>query len=189
VPLFAILSVIPIGLFTLVSLGGNPGQPHWPAPGYLLLFPFLGNAAAKYPVRTRNWLAASGLLLAAAVTAVAIIQPVEDLIDWRGMTVPDGAFVAGPSWIQTGKASWALGPDVPAICLCTSPHQFQFTRDQRALLGRDAVIVMRPKTAIQMLPRYAPYFTSITPLREIHVHGTLTLDLYIGRDFQTLFPR
>jgi hypothetical protein len=41
---FACLAVVPIGLFTLVSLGGQAGKPHWPAPGYLFLFPLLGAA-------------------------------------------------------------------------------------------------------------------------------------------------
>jgi len=49
--------------------------------------------------------------------------------------------------------------------------------------------VMRPKTAVQMLPRYQPYFASITPLREMRIHGTLTVDLYLAKNFQRLFPR
>ncbi|HTD62178.1 MAG TPA: glycosyltransferase family 39 protein [Gemmatimonadaceae bacterium] len=188
-PLCAILGIIPIALFTLASLGGNPGQPHWPAPGYLMLFPFLGHAASKYPLRARNWLVVSGFILASVVTAVAVLQPVEDLIDWRGIDTAGGAFVAAPSWIQAGKASWALGPDVPVVCLCTAPHQFAFTRDERDFVGRDAIIVMRPKTAVQMLPRYQPYFASITPLREMRIHGTLTVDLYLAKNFQSVFPR
>jgi len=188
-PLCITLGAIPIALFTLVSLGGNPGQPHWAAPGYLMLYPLLGHAASAYPRRTRNWLAASGFVLAAVAAAIAMLQPIDDLIDWRGITAPRGAFVAGPSWIQAGKASWALGPDVPAVCLCTAPHQFALTQDQRAFVGRDAVIVMRPKTAVQMLPRYAPYFTSITLLREVQIHGNLTLTLYLAKNFQRPFPR
>jgi hypothetical protein len=154
-----------------------------------MLFPFLGHAASKYPLRTRNWLVASGLILASGVTAVAVLQPVEDLIDWRGIDSGGEAFVAAPSWIQAGKASWALGPDVPVVCLCTAPHQFAFTRDQRDFVGHDAIIVMRPKTAVQMLPRYQPYFASITLLREVPVHGSLTVDLYLAKNFQRLFPR
>lgn len=49
--LLTCLAVGPIVLFTLVSLGGNPGLPHWPAPGYLLLFPLLGDALARYEAR------------------------------------------------------------------------------------------------------------------------------------------
>ncbi|HTA73627.1 MAG TPA: glycosyltransferase family 39 protein [Gemmatimonadaceae bacterium] len=188
-PLCAILGIIPIALFTLASLGGNPGQPHWPAPGYLMLFPFLGHAASKYPLRARNWLAVSGCILASVVTAVAVLQPVEDLIDWRGLDAAGEAFVAAPSWIQAGKASWALGPDVPVICLCTAPHQFAFTRDQGAFMGRDAMIVMRSKTVGHMLTRYEPYFESIALWREVSIRGKITVDLYLAKNFQRLFPR
>jgi 4-amino-4-deoxy-L-arabinose transferase-like glycosyltransferase len=187
--LCVILGAIPIALFTLVSLGGNPGQPHWPAPGYLMLFPLLGHAASKYPRRTRTWLAVSGFVLASAVTAVAVLQPIDDLIDWPGIPTTGAAFVAAPSWIQAGKVSYALGPTVPVLCLCAAPHQFAFTADQRAFVGRDAVIVMRPKTSAQMLPRYAPFFASITPLREVQIRGTLTVDLYLGKNFQRPLPR
>ncbi len=41
----------PVVAFTLVSLGGNPGLPHWPAPGYLLILPLVGDAAARYEAR------------------------------------------------------------------------------------------------------------------------------------------
>jgi 4-amino-4-deoxy-L-arabinose transferase-like glycosyltransferase len=41
---FGCLAVVPIALFTLVALGGRPGLPHWPASGYLFLFPLLASA-------------------------------------------------------------------------------------------------------------------------------------------------
>jgi 4-amino-4-deoxy-L-arabinose transferase-like glycosyltransferase len=192
--LCATLAIIPIALFTLVSLGGNPGQPHWAAPGYLMAFPLLGHAATQWPVRrARAWLIVSGAMLAATVATVAIIQPISDLVDWRALNgavdVSGGRFVAAPSWIQAGKVSWALGRDVPVLCLSAAPHQFAFTNDQRAFVGHDAVLVMRPATAQQMIPRYAPYFASITPLGEVAIRRTLTVALYLGHDFQRPFPR
>jgi 4-amino-4-deoxy-L-arabinose transferase-like glycosyltransferase len=189
-PLCAIVGGIPIALFTLASLGGNPGQPHWAAPGYLMLFPLLGRLASTWAVqRVRTWLIASGAVLACVAAAVAIFSPIDDLVDWRGIQVSEGQFVAAPSWIQAGKVSWALGPDTPVICLCTSPHQFAFTHDQRAFIGQDAVIVMRPRTAVDMMPRYEPYFASINPLREVRIRGRLVVDLYLAHDFQRPFPR
>jgi 4-amino-4-deoxy-L-arabinose transferase-like glycosyltransferase len=189
--LCVVLGIIPIALFTLVSLGGNPGQPHWPAPGYLMLFPLLGRGAAER--RPRAWLIASGAVLAVAALVVAILAPIDDLIDWRPLAAAidtsGGRFVAAPSWIQAGKVSWALGPDVPVLCLSSAPHQFAFTRDQRAYVGHDGVIVMRPGTVREMLPRYQPYFADITFLREVPIRGHLTVDLYLARDFQRPFPR
>jgi 4-amino-4-deoxy-L-arabinose transferase-like glycosyltransferase len=81
--LFACLAVVPIALFTAVSLGGRPGQPHWPASGYLFLFPLLGaglvereqrGAAGVGPARPT---AADGRLptwvLASAVAFIALL--------------------------------------------------------------------------------------------------------------------
>jgi hypothetical protein len=49
--LLCCLAAGPITVFTLIALGGNPGLPHWPAPGYLLLFPLLGDAVVRYEAR------------------------------------------------------------------------------------------------------------------------------------------
>ncbi len=51
---FATLAVVPITLFTAVALGGQPGLPHWPASGYLFLFPLLGAAAARLARRVAD---------------------------------------------------------------------------------------------------------------------------------------
>ncbi len=69
------LAVGIILFFTLPSLGGNPGLPHWAAPGYFLLFPLLGAAVdrrlAEGSSATRRWLVGStaGFLIILAVVA------------------------------------------------------------------------------------------------------------------------
>ncbi len=59
----------PVLVFTFVSLSGNPGLPHWEAPGYLLLLPLVGDAAARWEGRgerqrrrLHRWLAAAGVV-------------------------------------------------------------------------------------------------------------------------------
>ena len=76
--LLSCLAIGPIAVFTIVSLGGNPGLPHWPAPGYLLLFPLLGDSIARYEARgvierRRVWraIAASGVVLVLLVAVAA----------------------------------------------------------------------------------------------------------------------
>ncbi|MDE3174185.1 MAG: glycosyltransferase family 39 protein, partial [Gemmatimonadota bacterium] len=66
--LLVCLGAGPVLVFTLVSLGGNPGLPHWPAPGYLLLLPLVGDAAARFESRgsaqagrLHRWLVAAGV--------------------------------------------------------------------------------------------------------------------------------
>jgi 4-amino-4-deoxy-L-arabinose transferase-like glycosyltransferase len=59
---FACLALVPIALFSLVSLGGQAGLPHWPASGYLFLFPLAGNLlflqlhSVPMAPRTHVWL-------------------------------------------------------------------------------------------------------------------------------------
>src|SRR4029079_312400 len=61
--LMACLAIGPIVVFTVVTWTGTSAFPHWAAPGYLMLFPLLGDqvAAALESGRraTRIWLAAT----------------------------------------------------------------------------------------------------------------------------------
>lgn len=82
--LLTCLAVGPIVLFTLVSLGGNPGLPHWPAPGYLMLFPLLGDALARYEARGARERARTFRALAAAVTVFVL------LVAFAASDVPTG---------------------------------------------------------------------------------------------------
>lgn len=92
------LAVGPIALFTLVSLGGNPGLPHWPAPGYLFLFPLLGEAAAAWearsPRRARGWTAAA----AAAFLVLVAIAASQVATGWVSRLRPD--------WFRDGDPSY-----------------------------------------------------------------------------------
>ena len=67
------LAAGPIAVFTLVALGGNPGLPHWPAPGYLLLFPLLGDAIARFEARDGNSRIFIQRSLGAAVAAFVLL--------------------------------------------------------------------------------------------------------------------
>ena len=92
------LAIGPIALFTLVSLGGNPGLPHWPAPGYLFLFPLLGEAAATWearsPRRAHRWTAAA----AAAFLALVTIAASQVATGWVSRLRPD--------WFRRGDPSY-----------------------------------------------------------------------------------
>jgi hypothetical protein len=169
----ACLAIVPVALFSLAALRGDPGLPHWPMPGYLFAFPLLGAAAARAlttrPVLVVRWIAVSAvatmLLLDVAAMHVATRwiarvepawftrgDPAFDLRDWRGLRAAadslalfrdPGTFVAPVSWVQGGKIAYALGPTVPVVVLNEHPHQFLYLRDPSTLAGHDAVIVMR----------------------------------------------
>ena len=220
--LLCCMAAPPIAFFTLVSLGGKPGLPHWPMVGYLMLFPLLGDAVARrlarHDRRTRRWVigsvAAFGVALAAAWSEAVSGRisraapslfvhgtPTAELLDWteaRGRLIAlgvgrtGGPFVAAVKWMDAGKIGYALGPGVPVVCLCGSPHQFGYLGDQRALLGRDAVLVDQTRRASTVRARYAPYFARIDSLPPIIVHQggrpALSIQTFLARQYRVLVP-
>lgn len=179
----------PLLVFTLASLNGNVGLPHWEAPGYLVLFPLLGMAVATRLAwrdgLTRGWVRFSVVAfalvvgLAASELATGWVtrinphafgrrDPGEDLLDWKDLRLQlhqagllDGTrFFAATDWIDAGKLSYALGPGWPVVCLCDQPHHFPFIHDPRNYLGRDAVIV-HSGSPINVRALLSPYFRDI----------------------------
>jgi 4-amino-4-deoxy-L-arabinose transferase-like glycosyltransferase len=201
--LLACLAIWPIGLFTLVSLGGNPGLPHWTALGYLMCFPLFGQWAAGRNLRVWS-LASTGVLvilvsivLIQALTGVIPLRPSADptldLVDWhdlRGVPIPPDGFVAATSWVQAGKVAYALGPAVPVVCLSLAPHQFLYQRDPTQFVGHDALLVIR---GTPQLDRYRPYFASIEPIGPLAItrangRPALSVSLYLAKNYQQPFP-
>jgi hypothetical protein len=195
---FACLAIMPIAGFTLVTLRGDIGLPHWQAPGYLMLFPLLGAAVAERLRRdgrsTRRWLGASVwafLVLVALLgtqtatgwigrvipSAFARGDPTADAADWRLLRpalqargfIPMNGFVAAPSWIQAGKAAIGLGPDVKVLCLCADPHHFRYLQADSTYLGADAIIVKKVKPSDDVISEFSPYFESVTALDMVPV--------------------
>lgn len=114
----------PVVAFTLVSLGGNPGLPHWPAPGYLLLMPLVGDAAARRETRgprerrqLHRWLAAA----AVAFIALTAVAASDVATGWIAR--------AEPSWFTRGDPSleaydWStLKPELAARGLLADSGQ------------------------------------------------------------------
>ncbi|HEX6966873.1 MAG TPA: glycosyltransferase family 39 protein [Gemmatimonadaceae bacterium] len=198
--LLCCLAIGPIALFTLITLGGSPGLPHWEAPGYLMLLPILGAATAARLARdgvwTRRWLVGSTaafvvlVIVLASDTATGWIaraapalfrrgDPTLQALDWtelrravarRHLLDEPGLFVAVPSWVQAGKVSHALGPGVPVLCFNTDPHQFYYLRDARAFVGHDALLVALDDGRFDARTTYAPYFARIEPLDPVVLH-------------------
>jgi hypothetical protein len=194
------LAVGPILFFTLPSLGGNPGLPHWAAPGYLLLFPLLGAAAderlTEGSTATRRWLvgsaaaflilitiaathAATGWMARLAPTLFERGDPSWEVIDWselrpalaeRGATGGTQRIVAATSWIDAGKVAHALGPDVPVVCLCDRPHHFRFLYPATETWGRDVVLVERVSPRNNVAAEMARYSRAVEPLGVVTIH-------------------
>lgn len=206
---FACLAIAPIAGFTLVALRGDVGLPHWPATGYLMLFPLLGAAIAarlaRGDARTRRWLAASvwGFVALVAVIgthtatgwlgrvmprAFAGGDPTADAVDWRLLRpalaarglIPMDGFVAATSWIQAGKAAIGAGRDVKVLCLCGDPHHFLYMQNDSAWLGANAAIVKKVKPNDDVIAEFSPYFESVTALDVVPVTRAGRLVMEVG---------
>ena len=185
------LGIGPIAAFTLIALRGDPGLPHWEAPGYLMIFPILGAAVAarleRGDVLARRWIrwsawtfvglvvilvtqTANGWMERVAPSLFAKGDPTTDMVSWRALRptldaenlLSHGEFLAAPSWIQAGQAALGVGPDVPVLCLCADPHHFYYMVDDRAFLGRDAVFVKKIKPNDDVIATFSPYFDSFS---------------------------
>ncbi len=218
--LLVCLATVPLVLFTLIPLWGSRGLPHWQAPGYLMLFPLLGAATAAGlaggSVRVRRWLifsiAAPAVILPLLAAHVmtgwmervspalfAKGDPTAELIDWTPLraalaaqALPPGGFVIAVRWLEAGKIDTALGDDWPVMVFSHDPRNFAFQHDQRAFLGRDAVVVGSPKAVREAVAQYGPYFERLEPIGEMSISrgGTprLTLALVRATGFRQLYP-
>ncbi len=167
--LLACLAAPPIIGFALIAAWSSRRILfHWAAPGYLMLFPLLGQAISERIgsawVR-RSIAATAGLILIAvsvvslqtrfdvlgsALTFVARQDPTLEGIDWtslrtdltaRGL-LPPGTVVGVPSWRDAGKIGFGLGPDVTILCLHQDARQFGFAHPPASFAGRDILILV-----------------------------------------------
>lgn len=227
----ACTAILPIVFFTVVTLWAKLGfHFHWQAPGYLMLFPPLGAAAAnwmqsavmKRRVWARRWLWLSGV---ACVFMMVVLQvhaatgfwgkrwlgpafwaglfneedPTLEGFDYdalrarfaaEGWDKDPNVFVAATRWHQGGKAGWALRGEKPVLVLHDDPRNLAYLVDQRALLGKDAVLVAReeftpPEKAFALARKH---FAEVVRLPDVDVvRGGVkefTLPIYYCRNFQ-----
>jgi 4-amino-4-deoxy-L-arabinose transferase-like glycosyltransferase len=188
----AMLGVIPVLLFAVIGIWSSTRiLYHWAAPGYLMLFPLLGNWMAGLQRRTAWWtrfglkagavlLAAASLLLIAEVGFDVLPQfnefsppgksPLLQLVDWnsirselalRGELNNPKLAVAALRWYDAGKIGYALRGGLPVTVFGPEPHQFGISTPPASLLGRDVLIIAMPGDISAIAARYAPDFQRI----------------------------
>jgi hypothetical protein len=197
--LLAWLAVPPIVLFALVSLWSSQRILfHWAAPGYLMLYPLLGQAIAKRaraPWLRRTVNVTAGLLLGAMLVIATQIQfdwlgarlapllhkdPTAEGLDWRSVRadlasrglLPPRTIAAAFNWRDAGKFGYALGPDVTMLCLCSDAREFGFGHPPAQDAGQ-TVLLLTLDAAPRAMALAAPWFASVDTLPEtlIRLHG------------------
>ena len=213
------LAVGPIAVFTLVPLWtSGPIMFHWAAPGYLMLFPFLGAAVSRrlrqHARSVQTWLALSTTALCTLLLLVGTelrfdwldaVFPLRLNIqsslmagsDWsdlramlgkRGLLAHPNIFMTGTKWNVTGKADYALGGYLPALCLCAEPKEYGVIHPYQRYAGWDGIIIAPGLTRTRVVELYGSSFDDIEDLGPLvlthdgHVIGTLPI--FVGHKFK-----
>jgi 4-amino-4-deoxy-L-arabinose transferase-like glycosyltransferase len=190
--MLAMLGIIPVLLFAVIGIWSSTRiLYHWAAPGYLMLFPLLGDWAAGLQGAAAYWLRRvagfTAFLLAAAVALMIAAlgfsvfpqiskfsppgkSPLLQAIDWnsvrtelasRGALDNPHLAIATLRWYDAGKIGYALRGRIPVTVFGPEPHQFGISTPPSALLGRDILIIAMPGDISAIASEYGPYFTSI----------------------------
>jgi 4-amino-4-deoxy-L-arabinose transferase-like glycosyltransferase len=187
-----------IVIFTLAPLTGAPTLPHWPMPGWLMLFPLLGERLAL-AAETRAWPRRWAVASAAFVVVVGSVGAGAETTGWLGQNLPGafrhgdptaesiewgqlgpvlgqssllrepGAFIAALKWSEAGKIDQTAGDMAPVVLLSGDLRQFAYRHPSADFVGRDALIVGKADTIDARLSDVAPYFRSLRVLPPVHV--------------------
>jgi hypothetical protein len=175
-------------IFTVAPLGGRVGLPHWQMPGWLMLYPVLGDFSVRNVTvaRLRRWqlgctvlvVALGSVLAGEAVTGYGRIlaprlfsrgDPTLDAFEWsqlapalaaRGELQP-GMFVLTTSWIYAARIDQALHGTVPLVIFGNNPKHYGLRYDPRAFLGRDALVIAPRDSMRGVASGLLPYFTAL----------------------------
>ena len=210
------LSLPAIVLFSIAPLWSTRGLPHWPMPGWLVVFPLLGAWIETH--RTRwfsplKWALGSTsafavlLVVAVGVTAEgwasrgvaasgAGQDPTLESLDWTALHSADAvvavrpAFVVTTRWMDAGKIALALGREVQVTVFSDDPRQFAFGPSVDGFVGQGTLIILPEKLLADQLPRLKPYFTALDLPEHFWLgrHGRNEVELAIVRAHGLLKP-
>ncbi len=161
----------PMIVFTLASLGGRAGLPHWPAPGFMLLLPLLGAAIANWeqraPTTAQRGMFAAGAVYVALLTLVVShaatgwlarvvpslrrTDPAFELIEYRSLRdtltatglLQPSRFIVTTDWLRGAKIGYALGPARPVLLFNDDGRHFPFASDPTPLIGSSGLLLMK----------------------------------------------
>lgn len=210
--LLVCLAAPPILMFALISTWSSQRiLYHWAAPGYLMLFPMLGDLIARQLDRgwVKGLVAGSAGLMLVSVTAIATqiqfdwiggglaavthVDPTAEGLDWtsirddlraRGL-LPPGALVAALNWRDAGKIGHALGPEATMLCLNKDCRQFGLVQPLSWFEGQDVLLL-----AVKPGGEARQWFTSIEILAEssVRLDGRILRPITVSRGHGLLPP-
>ena len=180
-----------IAVFTVAPLWGGLGLPHWQMPGWLMLYPVLGECVVRWlePARLRRWGFACAALLVLLGTVLAshaatgfgrILaprlfaygDPTLDAFEWSQLPgelraralLQSGDFLITTNWMYAGRIDQALHHTVPVVVFGGNPKEFGLRYDPAEFLGRDALVLGPADSMKGVAGRLRPYFDAVDEL-------------------------
>jgi 4-amino-4-deoxy-L-arabinose transferase-like glycosyltransferase len=195
-------------LFSLVALWSQSRVLfHWAAPGYLMLFPLLGEAierrlaAGARAVRPVLLFTAGFVLVGSTLVALDARldltagyfppghDPALQITDWRSLRAELSArhllgrprlVIGTVRWSDAAKIDYALGGKPPVIVLGSAPHEYGLIHPLSCYRGDDVLIIAPNVTPERIRAGYGSLFTRIDTLPPVSIEHTLTAPLYLG---------
>ena len=207
-----------VATFTIIPIWGDRGLPHWQMPGWLMLFPVLGDYMSHLvdAKRVRRWsiisallfFAGAGLLLVQAATGYGRIlfpivfvkgDPTLASFEWsqlppelraRGLLPRQGAFIITNNWTFAAKIDLAFEDTIPVVIFGGEHKQYDFRYDPRNFLGHDAIVIGQFDSIAGIENGLRPYFVSIEELPAVVLgRGNLhEIELQVLRARQLKMP-
>jgi 4-amino-4-deoxy-L-arabinose transferase-like glycosyltransferase len=209
----ALLGIGPVVLFSSAGLWSSRHFPHWSMPGWLFAFPLLGEAwalveqrrpkYARYSMAT--WSVFVLIILAGLVAHIKLngptfnafkSDPTLDLIDWidlraalseRHLIDEQTPAVVAVHWTEAAKATYAIGPAAPVLCICEVPQHFDYLYNQADFAGRDMIVVGTDEMLRNKHTWISKYFERLEPLEPVQLYrgeaAVKTLRLFRGVSF------
>ncbi len=161
----AIVAAVPVVVFGFIALSSESSLPHWPLSGFLFAFPFIGCHFATFSEKKtehyRNIFLVGVIAVPCLATVIALqtytafltrpfftstprIDADWQIVSWsalteeftaRGIIQDQNSYIVPASWIEGGRAGYALGPGIPVARPLKDPRHFAYLNDIR-LIGR-----------------------------------------------------
>ncbi len=119
----------------------------------------------------------------------ASLDPTHEAVGWadfrtwasrQGLLGRSDLFAATTSWRDGGKAAVALGAGLPVVVLGPDSRNFAFSRDQRSMLGRDAILFAKEEEIANLVATSRPHFRAIEPLPPLPITRGGQVELRLG---------
>ena len=197
------LFLLPVLGKAIAGLEARTGEPSRLAHGFAVVTTALLALAAAAVLFVRVMTPSQG-----AIARIGIGGFLEESVTWRGLAsglAERGLLSAKPAagprdrpvvvafrWIEAARIAEALGNRATVVVFDPDPRGFAFLADPAEYVGRDLILVGRPKTFAAGLERVAPFFERIDRVAPVGVTlgDTVLFDaqIAVGRRLKKPYP-